>query len=81
MLDIYSLVRQIKLLSILMVYRIKIYPMHSTRKKLLVYCIQGSQKRCHLSLLTNSAFVILVQMRGEGGVAGSQPMSAAVHIT
>jgi hypothetical protein len=44
MLDIYSLVRQIKLLSILMVYRIKIYPMHSSRKKLLVYCIQGVQR-------------------------------------
>ncbi len=39
-------------------------------------------KRCRLSLLTNSALVIRVQMRGEGGgLAGSQPMSTAVHIT
>jgi hypothetical protein len=37
-------------------------------------------KRCRLSLLTNSALVIRVQMRGEGGVAGSQPMSTAVQI-
>ncbi len=34
-----------------------------------------------LSLLTNSALVIRVQMQGEGGVAGSQPMSTAVLIT
>ncbi len=45
---------------------------------------QRVTKRCRLSLLTNSALVIRVQMRGEGvscGLAGSQPMSAAVHIT
>ncbi len=42
---------------------------------------QGVTKRCRLSLLTNSALVILVQMRGRGGVAWSQPMSTAVHIT
>ncbi len=42
---------------------------------------QGATKRCRLSLLTNSAFVIRVQRRREGGVAGSQPMSTAVHIT
>ncbi len=42
---------------------------------------QGVTKRCRLSFLTNSALVIRVPMRGEGGVAGSQPMSKAVHIT
>ncbi len=36
---------------------------------------------CHLSVLTNSALVMRVQMRGGGGLAGSQPMSTAVHIT
>jgi hypothetical protein len=41
----------------------------------------GITKRCRLSLLTNSVLVIRVHMRGEGGVAGSQPMSTAVHIT
>ncbi len=43
---------------------------------------QGVTKRCRLSLLTNSARPthIRVQMRG-GGIAGSQPMSTAVHIT
>ncbi len=45
-----------------------------------VLCSRGT-KRCRLFLLTNSAFVIRVQIRGEGGVAGSQPMSTAVHIT
>jgi hypothetical protein len=35
----------------------------------------------YVTLLTNSAPHIRVQMRGEGGVAGSQPMSTAVHIT
>ncbi len=45
-------------------------------------CKQGVTKRCRLSLLTNSALVMRVQMRGEGeGVAGSQPMNTAVHIT
>jgi hypothetical protein len=38
-------------------------------------------KRCRLSSLTNSALVIRVQMRGEGGDAGYRPMSTAVHIT
>jgi hypothetical protein len=44
---------------------------------------QGVTKRCRLSLLTNSALVrIQVPMRGGGGgVAGSQPMRTAVHIT
>ncbi len=42
---------------------------------------QGATKRCRLSLLTNSTLVLRVQMRGRGGVAGSQPMSTAVHIT
>ncbi len=42
---------------------------------------QGVTRRCRLSLLTNSALVYRVQMRGEGGIAGSQPMSSAVHIT
>ncbi len=46
--------------------------------------MQGVTKRCRLSLLTNSTLHIRVQMReegGGGGVAGSQPMSTAVHIT
>ncbi len=34
------------------------------------YCPQGVTKRCRLSLLTNSALVIWVQMREEGGNAG-----------
>jgi hypothetical protein len=43
---------------------------------------QGVTKRCRLSWLTNSALVVRVQMHGEGGgVAGSQPMTKAVHIT
>ncbi len=46
---------------------------------LMIY-IRGLQ-RCRLSLLTNSALEIKDQMRGEGGVAGSQPMSSAGHIT
>jgi hypothetical protein len=41
---------------------------------------QGVTKRCRLSLLTNSALVIRVQLRGREAVAGSQPMSKAVHI-
>jgi hypothetical protein len=32
-------------------------------------------------MLTNSALVYRVQMRGEGVTAGPQPVSAAVHIT
>jgi hypothetical protein len=42
---------------------------------------QGVTKRCRLSLLTNCAPRIRVPMRGEGGFAGSQPMSTAVHIS
>ncbi len=42
---------------------------------------QGITKRCRLSLLTNSALVYESQCGGIGDVAGSQPMSAAVHIT
>jgi hypothetical protein len=42
---------------------------------------QGVTKRCRLYSLTNSALVIRVQMRGRGEVAGSQPMTTAVHIT
>ncbi len=41
---------------------------------------QWVTRRRRLSLLTNSALVYRVQMRG-GGIAGSWPMSAAVHIT
>jgi hypothetical protein len=41
----------------------------------------GVTRRCRLSLLTNSALVYRVQMRGGGVIAGSQPMSAAVYIT
>ncbi len=41
---------------------------------------QGVTMRCCLSLLTNSALVYRGQMRG-GGIAGPQPVSAAVHIT
>jgi len=40
----------------------------------------GITKRGRLSLLTNSAFVYESKCGG-GGVAGSQPMSTAVHIT
>ncbi len=46
-----------------------------------IYMYPGVTKGCRLSLLTNSALVIRVQMREEGGVAGSQPMNKAVHIT
>jgi hypothetical protein len=42
---------------------------------------QGVTKICRLSLLTNSALVIRVQCGGREGVAGSQPMRTAVHIT
>jgi hypothetical protein len=40
---------------------------------------QGVTKRCRLSLLTNSALVYGSQCGGMGGLAGSQPMSTAVH--
>jgi hypothetical protein len=42
---------------------------------------QGVTRRCRLPLLTNSALIYRVQMRGEWGIVGSHPMSAAVHIT
>ncbi len=46
-----------------------------------VVCVeQGITKRCRQSLLTNSARIYESKCGG-GGVAGSQPMSAAVHIT
>ncbi len=40
---------------------------------------QGSYKE--MSSIFADQYVIRDQMRGEGGVAGSQPMSTAVHIT
>jgi hypothetical protein len=43
--------------------------------------IQGFRKRCRLSLLTNSALVYKPKCGGKGGVAGSRPMSTAVHRT
>ncbi len=44
------------------------------------YGNQGVTKRCRLSWMTNSALVYLwAQMLGREGVAGSQPMSTAVH--
>ncbi len=52
-------------------------------KRDLIGTRQGVTKRCRLSLLTNSALVYESQCGGDGGggVAGSQPMSIAVHIT
>ncbi len=44
-------------------------------------CMLGGWSVGGLSLLTNSALVIRVQKRGEGGVGGSWPMSTAMHIT
>jgi hypothetical protein len=41
---------------------------------------QGVTKGCRLSWLTNSALVYEPKCRGGGGVAGSQPMSTAVHM-
>jgi hypothetical protein len=38
-------------------------------------------KRCRQSLPTNRALVYESKCRGGGGIAGSQPMSTAVHIT
>jgi hypothetical protein len=55
--------------------------MHSPKNKTHQRHSQGVTKRCRLSLLTNSTPIVRVQMRGRGGVAGSQPMSTAVHIT
>jgi hypothetical protein len=39
----------------------------------------GVTKRCRPSWLTNSALVYEPKCRRRGGVAGSQPMSTAVH--
>ncbi len=46
-------------------------------------CQQGVTKRCPLSLLTNSALLIQVQMRGEGGSCGvsANENSCAHHVT
>jgi hypothetical protein len=43
--------------------------------------VQGVTKRCRLSLLTNSALVIQVQMRGEGRSCGANEYSCAQHVT
>jgi hypothetical protein len=40
----------------------------------------GVTKRCRLSLLTNSALVYESKCGGRGGVAGSQPVSTAMHM-
>ncbi len=40
---------------------------------------QGVMKRFRLSWLTNSALIYEPKCWGGGGVAGSQPMSTAVH--
>jgi hypothetical protein len=40
---------------------------------------KGVTKKCRLSWLTNSALVRVYDV-GDGGVAGSQPMSTAVHM-
>ncbi len=42
---------------------------------------QGVTKRCRLSLLANSALVYKSKCGGIVGVAGSQPINTAVHIT
>ncbi len=42
---------------------------------------QGVTRRCRLSWRTNSALVNKSKCAGTGWVVGSQPMSAAVHIT
>ncbi len=42
---------------------------------------RGSQRTFRLSLLTNSALLYESKCLGIGGVAVSQPMSTAVHIT
>ncbi len=42
---------------------------------------QGVTKICHLSWLTNSDLVYETKCGGRGKVAGSQPMSTAVHRT
>ncbi len=50
-----------------------------TLYELVLIARQGVTKRCRLSWLTNSALVNELKCRGRGGVAGSQPMSTAVH--
>ncbi len=52
------------------------------KKKSLVLYKQGKgvTKRCRLPWLTNCALVYELKSGGRGGVAGSQPMSAAVHM-
>ncbi len=40
---------------------------------------QGVTRRCRLSWRTHSSFLHEPKCGGEGGVAGSQPMSKAVH--
>jgi hypothetical protein len=44
-------------------------------------CVEDHILQEFYTLFLTSALVIRVQMREEGGVAGSQPMSTAVHIT
>jgi hypothetical protein len=44
-----------------------------------ISAIQGVSKRCRLSWLTSSALVYKPKCGGWGWVAGSQPMSTAVH--
>ncbi len=45
----------------------------------LVRCAQRVRKRCRLSWLTNTALIYKPKCEGRGEVAGSQPMSTAVH--
>ncbi len=47
------------------------------RSSILISEAQEVTKRCRLSLPTNSA--LRVQMRGEGGSRGAQPMKTAVY--
>jgi hypothetical protein len=49
------------------------------RSATLVTYRQGVTKRCRLSWLTSSALVYEPKCGGRGRVAGSQPMSTAVH--
>ncbi len=65
-------------ISIFHLSLVQVYPLE---KCFYTRFIQEVTKRCRLSLLTNSALVIRVQMRGRGGVAGSQPTITALHIT
>ncbi len=51
----------------------------SVPKTSLMSADQGVTKRCRLSWLTKSALVYEPNGCGGGGVAGSQPMSAAVQ--